>query len=494
MDNTTEDGTMSNSYIYPYEEYSGTIYKEWIWTGTDQEFNQSGLNSKTIYIEDGYTPSRYGFYYYYENNQGGYSGAYSSGSWRQGNKRHYISDYCEQSGDYISTQGEWEWTTGTASTAYIVGDADLVNSEDDLTAALNGGAKMLLGTLAAAGNDTITTSKSQVVFADVANTDDLLYKVLTSNVLTTAELTVVAAALPYGSGYGVFTWLENSANQDIAQKFAQVIFNDPSATGWTNGDTHDYIITHIDQLGTETRLFTPQGDGAETVYYRVGVDGTVRNLDGSVASDMPLSSLTGRQRGNDTITGNNNDETFFGQEGNDTIHGGGGDDVIYGGTGDDVLFGDAGDDELYGGAGNDFLDGGEGADKLYGGIGNDIIVLDLETDDIVVDGGTGVDFLIGDGSIEALLGQETSTSLNGMEVAIVSNDLDLTHMQELAEALISTVDASENKIAPTDLTELDWTAVPDSGLAAGYVEYTHSSDGENVDATLVILQQSLKNG
>jgi Ca2+-binding RTX toxin-like protein len=53
--------------------------------------------------------------------------------------------------------------------------------------------------------------------------------------------------------------------------------------------------------------------------------------------------------------------------------------VIYGNSGNNQLFGDVGNDSLNGGAGNDLLDGGLGLDTLVGGAGNDTYVLGINS-------------------------------------------------------------------------------------------------------------------
>ncbi|MBP3730534.1 MAG: hypothetical protein J6I40_03575 [Mailhella sp.] len=377
-----------------------------------------------------------------------------------------------------------------------------MNREDDLTAALNGGAKMLLGTLAAAGNDVITTAKSQVVFADVANTDDLLYSMLEhpKTSLTEVEKAAVIAALPYGSGYNVFTWLEKPANQTLVQKML--------GHEWTNGDTQDYIISHVAQLGTETRLFTPQNDGAETVYYRVDVEGNVWNLDGT-AANISLSNLTRRQKGDDTITGNDNDETFFGQEGIDTIHAGGGDDKLYGGTGDDMLYGEAGNDELYGGAGNDFLDGGSGTDKVYGGIGNDFIVYDAS--DVAaagagkIDGGAGIDFLLekgsadiiglnGDNSLDSLF---SNSKIENVEVVLRGASVDdLVSIAALKEYGITLEDTDSNGNANRMALDSTWSEVKSGETVIGYQHKSGSSESPDLimDVSSTLVQDTAGDG
>jgi serralysin len=84
--------------------------------------------------------------------------------------------------------------------------------------------------------------------------------------------------------------------------------------------------------------------------------------------------------GNDTILGNQADNSLSGGAGNDTLTGAAGDDVLAGQSGNDILNGDDGADELYGSSGNDTLNGGNNDDLLNGGTGADAL-----------DGGAGVD-------------------------------------------------------------------------------------------------------
>jgi len=319
-----------------------------------------------------------------------------------------------QTSTYPYQNSGWghNWQTGTLSTPVSVGECDLVNSSDELTAALENGASYAQGVLVAAGNDTITGGNSGYLYGDVVNADMVI-----------AELGL-EAVLPYGSGFLVFQYLEEHPEVDT------------SALGvsgsWTRADTLAYIQNHSDQMAWETRVLTQEGQ--DTQYYLVDLDGNIHNLDGSPATGVTLSQLAGRAGGNDTIIGGTGDDTIYGQEGNDnidgytgndTIYGGTGDDIIHGNDGDDRLFGGAGDDKLYGDEGNDFLDGGAGADELYGGAGNDILIYD--SNDTVVDGGDGIDVLLSSSgetldtllagavqNVEALIKGENATSLTSL--------------------------------------------------------------------------------
>ncbi|SFC58494.1 M10 family metallopeptidase C-terminal domain-containing protein [Tropicimonas isoalkanivorans] len=77
--------------------------------------------------------------------------------------------------------------------------------------------------------------------------------------------------------------------------------------------------------------------------------------------------------GDDTLSGDADDNCFYGRDGYDTIFGGDGNDSLSGGDGGDALYGGTGNDTLLGEAGNDLLDGGQGFNSVWGGDGNDEI-------------------------------------------------------------------------------------------------------------------------
>ena len=347
---------------------------------------------------------------------------------------------------------QYEWTTGdwTEGQELVLGDSDLVNSENDLTAALVGGSEITSTELADAGSDEITaadSASSVIVYGDVQNTDRLLYDL---NQNTTIQAALVAAGIGYGSGAEVFQWLEENADS--------AILKGTEYEGWTHTDTVDYMLEHAEELGYETLV---SDDGT---FYLADAHGDVLSMDGSEAGGVELAGLTGRDGGNDTITGSSADDFIFGQEGNDTIHGGAGDDVIYGGSGDDTIDGGAGNDYIDGGAGNDYIDGGAGADTIYGGEGNDIIVYDAS--DVLVDGGEGIDFMVFTDSnltLDALLaGGDGKPTVEGIEVLITGSDaLSLTSMEKLAAnyGISISVDASGNETLTLDMTK--WTEQPD---------------------------------
>ena len=373
--------------------------------------------------------------------------------------------------------GDISSTTVNVPLEVVDKTTDIGNSND--TIAITGG-DGVAGTVAAgdsgpsldladAGDDTITAAGSDssvIVYGDVMNTDRLLYE-LKQLEQSNSWVMAGAVALPnYGSGTQVFQWLEANGEKLTGTDYE----------GWTHADTVDYMLRHAEELGYETRV------DADGDFYLVKADGTVLNMDGSEAG-IDLDSLTGRDGGDDVITGSSASDTIYGQEGHDTIYGGGGHDGLYGGTGDDLLVGDDkpenlddvtvegikglveddgldafiksvegtdadGDDRLFGGTGDDvllgmggddFLDGGTGEDAIFGGAGNDIIVYD--SNDYLVSGGSGIDFMVSDDSTLTLTtllsggkdGQD-GPIVDSIEVLLKGDAaLSLTSIQELAD-------------------------------------------------------------
>ena len=347
------------------------------------------------------------------------------------------------------------------------GNATQVTNGEGLAAAFENGFKP--GTLTAAGNDTIRAehaTSSAIIYGDVMNTDRLLHELKQNDAITQMVAAGMITALPgYGSGSELFQWLEKNSDK-LSGDYA----------GWTHDDTIKYMLEHAGELGYETRVAE---DGTA---YLVKPDGTVLNMNGSEATDVDLGSLTGRDGGDDIITGSSASDIIYGQEGDDTIYGGSGHDTLYGGTGGDLLMGDDkpeslaadtvadikalgtdaaldafidsvenpdadGNDQLFGGVGNDvllgmggddYLDGGAGEDAIFGGAGNDIIVYD--SNDYLVSGGSGIDFMVSTDSeltMEALLrgpGDGNGPIVKGIEVLLKGDAaLSLTSIQDLAD-------------------------------------------------------------
>ena len=198
-----------------------------------------------------------------------------------------------------------------------VGQPQIVNTADELKAALEGGKTST--DLAAVGNDTIDGGKGHdIIFGDAINTDNLDWSKIAGG---------RPADMPNGSG---LTALEKYLELSLGHK--------PS-----NADLYDYIkANHADfNVADDTR------GGNDMIHGGAG---------------------------NDIIYGQGGNDILYGDEGDDLIYGGTGDDKLYGGDGNDVLYGGKGNDTLEGGAGDDTLIGGAGDDILIGGAGNDTFV------------------------------------------------------------------------------------------------------------------------
>ncbi|MBD2167293.1 S8 family serine peptidase [Calothrix membranacea FACHB-236] len=139
--------------------------------------------------------------------------------------------------------------------------------------------------------------------------------------------------------------------------------------------------------------------------------------------------------GNDTISGNADNNTIYGgagddslsgASGNDTIYGNDGNDSIDGGDGDDVLNSDNGNDTITGGAGNDTANGGAGNDRINGGPGNDNLIGEGGNDNLI--GEAGNDNLNGGSSNDTLTGGAGNDTLiggNGRDVLTGGDDNDI---------------------------------------------------------------------
>ena len=104
--------------------------------------------------------------------------------------------------------------------------------------------------------------------------------------------------------------------------------------------------------------------------------------------------------------------TFFAQ--NDTLNGNDGNDTILAGGGDDLIDGAVGDDSLEGGGGMDTLISGEGDDTIDGGFGDDDVT--GEEGDNTLGGGNGNDTI----TIEPFAdGGNVSTETSGADTVII---------------------------------------------------------------------------
>jgi len=169
-----------------------------------------------------------------------------------------------------------------------IGDAQIVTSAEQLTAALTEGEQITV--LLGAGNDVVEGGEgNDILFGDVLNTDALA-----------AQL---GLNLPAGSGWLVFETLETDH-------------------GWTREQTVDYIRTHLTELSVESE----RSGGNDTLLGESGND------------------IIFGQEGSDILDGGEGDDYLNGGSGNDTLIGGLGEDILIGGLGSDTMTGGSGSD------------------------------------------------------------------------------------------------------------------------------------------------------
>ena len=456
LDNTGNkvDGVFGNQAADGYLYYGDKNPSHWQPTQKVYEQVAGDLNTRESYYIEQPNGSYQKITYSQQNN-----------SWGYGRKNDWTSVDIDETPVYTMTEVP----------VLGGGNATQVTDANGLEAAFESG--FTPPALSGAGSDSITaddSTSSAIIYGDVMNTDGLLFAL-------TAAAAEAGIKLPddlpdYGSGSGLFAWLEKAAGNGE--------LDGTDYADWTHQDSVDYMLQHHVQLGYETRM------DAGGAFYLVDMDGKVLNEDGTPAVGVTLDDLTGRTGGDDIITGSAHDDIIFGQEGNDIIHGGAGNDTLYGGTGDDRLFGDQGDDIIFGGAGNDYLDGGEGADRIYGGSGNDIIRYDAH--DILVDGGDGLDFLVGENVMDTLLDQngaeKSGIEIHGIEFIVDTTDqsvLALTDMDSLAEKLGITLH-EDGTVDMGDTWTPQETTVTINNVE--YVEYHHNTAEQD---TAILVQKAV---
>ncbi len=128
-----------------------------------------------------------------------------------------------------------------------------------------------------------------------------------------------------------------------------------------------------------------------------------------------IEHVRGSREGNDTLTGNRQDNRLEGRGGNDTLKGQGGNDLLQGDDGRDRLVGGGGRDTLDGGNGNDVLLGNRGADVFVFSSGDDRVVGFGRTDEIDLRNAFGID------DFNDLINNHATQSGNN---AVISDDAD----------------------------------------------------------------------
>ncbi len=132
-----------------------------------------------------------------------------------------------------------------------------------------------------------------------------------------------------------------------------------------------------------------EGTASQSIEGLVFADGSYETL-----REQPDGGGAQPGDGEDSISGDENDNVLNGDDTDNTIFGNGGDDTLIGNGGYDYLIGGSGNDILDGGDLGDDLEGGSGNDTLTGGQGDDyFIFIDNFGHDTITDFEDGVDLI-----------------------------------------------------------------------------------------------------
>ncbi|MGB7442674.1 MAG: glycerophosphodiester phosphodiesterase family protein [Coleofasciculaceae cyanobacterium] len=146
----------------------------------------------------------------------------------------------------------------------------------------------------------------------------------------------------------------------------------------------------------------------------------------------------------DTLTGGAGDDQIFGSEGVNTLDGGAGNDTIYGGSQMDIIMGGAGNDQIFASEGDNQINGGDGDDIIYsgsgddlidGGAGNDTIWLAGGMDTVVLAEGNGSDIINNFQVGQTMLGLSGSLAFESLTIAQSENATSISAGEELLASL-----------------------------------------------------------
>jgi murein DD-endopeptidase MepM/ murein hydrolase activator NlpD/Ca2+-binding RTX toxin-like protein len=116
---------------------------------------------------------------------------------------------------------------------------------------------------------------------------------------------------------------------------------------------------------------TDSNESDNTLDYSAYTHGVTVNL-----ATGQATGVAGGIQGIKNVIGGSGNDTLTGDAQNNVLKGNGGNDVLDGGDGSNLLLGGAGNDTITAGTGRDLLIGGAGQDQLSGGSGDDILIGD----------------------------------------------------------------------------------------------------------------------
>ena len=174
-------------------------------------------------------------------------------------------------------------------------------------------------------------------------------------------------------------------------------FSEANAGKYFAHNSNSFITSMLYHLGFDPAATLPTGlTGTEGFYTLLDIPGAHTLSAVGFFKDIMAGD------GNDTVTGDGEQNFLFGGSGIDNINGADGNDVLLGEANGDVLTGGNGDDWLFGGTGIDTLRGGSGFDVLTGGSANDTFDFNAIADSTATTAGADqiVDFLQGTDKID----------------------------------------------------------------------------------------------
>ncbi|MFK7862282.1 MAG: beta strand repeat-containing protein [Granulosicoccus sp.] len=198
--------------------------------------------------------------------------------------------------------------------------------------------------------------------------------------------------------------LLGSANADFVSGLdGDDVFTASHGTDTLDGGLGSDIIDYSTLSGISAIETALTGSVASTVQVVGGSDDIISNVENVIATD-----------GNDTLTGDDEDNNFQGRAGDDTLNGGDGTDVLSGGAGDDTFIASAGENTYSGGDNTDTVD----YSQLTGVTSIEATLSGVSTTTITVNGGSAdfansVENIIGTAGNDTLIGDSFSNRLDG---------------------------------------------------------------------------------
>lgn len=227
---------------------------------------------------------------------------------------------------------------------------DLSGSTADETIVVTGSSSQVT---TGSGNDTITGGSGDDTISSGGGNDLVTLGAGDDVVLTGSGNDTIIAGNGVGDDY-----IDGGAGNDTVRYDSAINgvnidlrLQDRSAVSFTPTNTPG--VTTVGQMLVSQGLAATTGVALAT--------GAAGDVDTDIL--IGIENIVAGQ-GNDTITGNDQDNRLDGAGGNDQLDGQVGLDALKGGQGNDTLAGGLDDDTLEGGAGDDAIDGGGGYDTL----------------------------------------------------------------------------------------------------------------------------------